>query len=92
MENVKKFYYENGNTISEFWYKNNEYHRDNGPALTCYYENGNIKEEWWYKNDKCHRDNGPAIVKYDKNQNIINEEFYLNGKKVDELAVLVSEE
>ena len=52
MENVKKFYYENGNTISEFWYKNNKCHRDNGPAIIYYNENQNIINEEYYLNGK----------------------------------------
>ena len=90
MENVKKSYYENGNIKSEYHYKNDKLHRDNGPANIYYYQNGNIKIECWYKNDKCHRDNGPAIIHYNENQNIINEKFYLNGEKVDELKILVN--
>ena len=36
MENVKKYYYENGKIKSEFWYKNGKRHKDNGPAIICY--------------------------------------------------------
>ena len=52
MENVKKSYYENGNIKEERWYKNNKYHRDNGPAIICYNENQNIINEEFYLNGK----------------------------------------
>jgi hypothetical protein len=41
---------------SKEWYKNNELHRINGPAIE--YDNGNTT---WYKNGKKHRLDGPAL-------------------------------
>ena len=38
------------------WFRNGQYHRDDGPAVE--YANG---DKMWYRNGKLHRDDGPAI-------------------------------
>ena len=38
------------------WYRNEELHRDDGPAIE--YVNGT---KYWYRNGEFHRDDGPAI-------------------------------
>ena len=58
----------------KYWYRNGDFHRDDGPAIEC--ANG---DKHWYQNDQRHRTDGPAIeyangVKY----------WYLNGKKLTE--------
>lgn len=52
------------------WYKNGEYHREDGPAFI-----GVNGRKEWYLNDKLHREDGPAII--DPNG---YEGWYLNGK------------
>jgi hypothetical protein len=55
---------------SQFWYKNDKLHREDGPAAI--YADGT---QYWYKDGKLHREDGPAIIysygskywyKYDK--------------------------
>jgi len=58
-----------GNDGDKKWYKNDELHRDDGPA--CEWENG---DRSWYKNGKLHRADGPA-EKYTTG----SEFWYLNG-------------
>lgn len=53
-----------------FYLKDDELHRDDGPAIV--FGNG---IEFWFKEGKLHRDNGPAIV--DKNEIM---QFWLDGK------------
>lgn len=60
-----------------FWYKNNEIHREDGPAI----ERMNGTKEWWV-NGQLHREDGPAIeypggykAWYIKNKQMTEEEF-----------------
>jgi antitoxin component YwqK of YwqJK toxin-antitoxin module len=46
------YYYENGIIGSKIWYKNNEIHRDNKPALIEYDIKGNIIKENYYLDGK----------------------------------------
>jgi len=52
------------------WYKNDKFHRIDGPAIE--YTNGS---KYWYKNGKCHRINGPAVEYADGTKF-----WYRNGK------------
>ena len=45
-------YYQNGNIKEEWWYKNGEYHRNNGSAIIKYDKNQNIINEEFYLNGK----------------------------------------
>jgi hypothetical protein len=38
------------------WYRNGQYHREDGPAIE--WADGG---KWWYRNGPCHRDDGPAV-------------------------------
>jgi antitoxin component YwqK of YwqJK toxin-antitoxin module len=83
----KEYRLENGGhkTIShlkEEWFdKNSDYHREDGPAYIRYNENGNIKYEAYYLNGKGYRKNGPATIRYYENGKIEFEGYYLNGKE-----------
>jgi antitoxin component YwqK of YwqJK toxin-antitoxin module len=86
MSNGDKYYrLENGGykKISkrrEDWFnKNNEYHRDNEPAVIDYYENGNIKDKAYCINGNFHRENDYALITYFKNGDIEYQCYYLNG-------------
>ena len=46
------WYYNNGNIQREYYFINNEYHREDGPAIICYYGNGNIEVEYYFINGK----------------------------------------
>jgi hypothetical protein len=48
----------------QHWYKNDELHRDDGPAVV--FPDGT---QIWYKNGKLHRDDGPAIINGIKMEN-----------------------
>ena len=57
---------------SQYWYKNDLLHRDNGPAIIL--ANG---DQYWYQNGNYHRDNDlPAIIELNGHQL-----WYKNGKK-----------
>lgn len=42
---------------TKYWYLNNLFHRENGPAIE--YINGQVE---YYKYGKCHREDGPARI------------------------------
>ena len=54
----------------EYWYKNNELHREDGPA--CTRSDGS---KYWFLNGKRHRLDGPAIINSDGKK-----EWWINGK------------
>lgn len=59
-----------GPNESKYWYKNGQYHREDGPAI----ERADGTKEW-YLNGKPHREDGPA-VEYANGTKL----WYLNGK------------
>jgi antitoxin component YwqK of YwqJK toxin-antitoxin module len=87
MSNGKKRYrledggYKKIGRLREEWFnKNSEYNRVDGPAYIRYNENGNIDLEYYYLNGKIHREDGPASIQYYENGNIQCEYYYLNGE------------
>ena len=44
-------YHENGQKLSELYYLNGEYHREDGPAYTGWYKNGQKSNEIYYLNN-----------------------------------------
>jgi antitoxin component YwqK of YwqJK toxin-antitoxin module len=68
-----------GRLREEWFNKNSEYHRVDGPARIWYYENGNIKSKSYFSNNKLHREDGPATIRYYENGRIEFEAYYLNG-------------
>jgi antitoxin component YwqK of YwqJK toxin-antitoxin module len=85
-DGYKEYRLENGGKIiitllKEEWYdKNNNWHRENGPARILYYGNGNLKYEYYYQNGGNHREDGPANIKYYENGSIECKVYYLNGE------------
>ena len=63
------------------WYKNDELHREDGPAVEC-----SDGSKVWYKNDKLHREDGPAIEWADGDKY-----WYKNGKLIMKTNGLVTE-
>ena len=56
---------------TQSWYKNGEFHRDDGPAVI--WNNGS---QLWYKDGILCRENGPAVIYKDGTQHWIkNGEF-----------------
>lgn len=89
----------NGKVISdfgtEFWYKDDDLHREDGPAVIV---NGGTTKEWWL-NGVRHREGGPAFINKvttswwrnglrhrEDGPAIIKyndyQEWYINGKKI----------
>ena len=76
-------YYYNGNIRCKSYYnENNEYHRDNGPAVIEYYayNKGVIYSETYYNNGRLHREDGPVIIRYSIFGIIQSEQYFINGK------------
>jgi hypothetical protein len=64
----------NGVTKLTSFFKNNNYHRLNGPSVL-----GEGGYQAWYKNGLLHRLDGPAVV-YDISKNgLFNEAYYIDG-------------
>ena len=57
-------------TGTKKWYKNNQLHREDGPAIEM-----SSGDKYWYVNGKLHRIDGPAI-EYD---NL----YYYKGKYIE---------
>jgi hypothetical protein len=56
----------------KFWYKDDKYHREDGPAV----EWVNGSKEWWI-NGQLHREDGPAAE-----SNNGEKYWYLNGERI----------
>jgi hypothetical protein len=54
------------------WYKNNQFHREDGPAIIYY--NG---DQHWYLNGQLHRVDGPAVDDISRLP-----EWYVNGERI----------
>jgi antitoxin component YwqK of YwqJK toxin-antitoxin module len=65
---------------SEYWYKDSEYHRLDGPAIQYWYENGQKGSEQWFEDSKYHRIDGPAVQCWYANGQKENEWWYKAGK------------
>jgi antitoxin component YwqK of YwqJK toxin-antitoxin module len=61
------------------YFKNDQYHRREGPAL-MYYSDNKIYKEFWYLNDQLFRADGPALIEYREDGSVSLEEYYINDK------------
>ena len=57
----RTIYYSDG-TISDKFYHDKAFHREDGPAAIWHDKNGRVKEEHWWLNNKRHRLDGPAVI------------------------------
>ena len=81
MSKIKKSYHDNGIIYSETYYnENNEYHREDGPAIIKYDSNGKLGSKEYWEHGKRHRKNGPAIELYNNEEELLYFEFFINGK------------
>jgi len=71
----------------DIYYKDNEYHNENGPAIIEYYADGSVRSQSYYINGKLHREDGAAvIVNYPPSipkriEPVLGwENYYVNGK------------
>lgn len=55
----------------EIWYKNGEFHRLDGPAIT------HKTSQLWYKEGKLHRIGGPAVINLGRPK-----EFWIEGSRL----------
>ena len=55
---MKNGYYED--EYGEYWYLNDMYHREDGPAIIYAYGS-----QLWWINNKLHREDGPAVIHSD---------------------------
>jgi len=62
------------------YYKNNQLHREDGPAAVWYNEDGTIERESYYQHSICHRIDGPAVIWYNKNGTIADESYYIANR------------
>ena len=60
------------------WYKQGQYHRDTGPAIT---DVDGYKA--WYNYGNRHRVNGPAIRRHNGSV-----EYWINGKQLSEYEIM----
>lgn len=79
-DKIIETFYEYGEGIVSIIYKNknNQYHREDGPAVIIN-NNGKIKLIEYYINNKLHRSYGPAQIFYNKNGTVKDEEWFHNG-------------
>lgn len=63
------------------YFKNHEYHRQDGPAL-MFYNNDKVYKEFWYLNDQLFRADGPALIEYREDGSVSLEEYYINDKQI----------
>jgi antitoxin component YwqK of YwqJK toxin-antitoxin module len=75
-----KAYQDDGSLCNEVYYKDGEYHREDGPAYIRYYENGNIEFETWYRGGNHHRLDGPALMEYYEDGSLKEESWYKHDK------------
>ncbi len=66
-----------GEYVIERWYRDDKFHRDDGPADMEYYGDQKIKEIWCC-HGKLHRVDGPAKISYEDGQKI-EEIWYCHG-------------
>ncbi len=57
---------------TQFWYKDGNLHREDGPAIISWNE-----YQEWYKDGNLHREDGPAYINSDGTQI-----WYINGKDI----------
>lgn len=68
-----------GINVKEEWFCNEEYHRDNGPAVVRRMPfSGLVTHELWYQEGLLHRSGGPAHIIYD-HLGAIYEAWYNQG-------------
>jgi hypothetical protein len=59
--------------VIEYKNENNDYHRENGPAIEY-----SIGEKHWCKNNKRHREDGPAVESSDGKKH-----YWYNGERIN---------
>lgn len=83
MDNASKpvfTYYDNGKMKSVIWFnKNDEIHREDGPAVINYFTNGKVHYQIYLVNNVRHRIDGPSYSRFDDVGFIKTQEYYKNN-------------
>ena len=92
----KEIHYFNGhywhNKCAEYYYLDNNMHKEDGPAWISYLENGNLSGEYYKINgDEWYRENSPYRISYHKDGS--KEKFYrINGiEKIEKIEKVENE-
>ena len=89
------YYYDNNIIGKEVYIFNNEYHREDGPAIISYYTHtikNTICSKYYYNNGKLHNESGPAYVWYLDDEEVLEKKYYINGKCItDKLRITIIE-
>lgn len=64
----------------ERWFKDDRWHRMNGPAKKKWFSSGQIKQKMWFKENKKHCENGPAEQHWHENGIIFCECWRIKDK------------
>ena len=75
---ARMFFYQNGNIDRLEWYRDDQQHREIGPAVITYDIEGNIICMEWRRCNDLHRLDGPASVVFN-NGMVESESWYLRG-------------
>ena len=76
---ISTAYYKSGAIKWQSWSLNDEYNREDGPAIIQYYESGAIERQQWWLNGKLHREDGPARIDYDDSGAIVSQQYWWEG-------------
>ena len=75
--------FNDGYIRAEYWEKDGQLHRENGPAEIHYYTNGAVWMERYYKNGKLHNTEDAAIQEYFDDGEWKSYAYYQNGVQLD---------
>ena len=81
MHGVYKAYLLNGSKKYKVYYKNGEYHREDGPAYCQWNYDKTKNHELYYKNGKLHREDGPTSIYWHSSGKIRFVSYKANGKQ-----------
>ena|ERR1700735_1249610 len=78
------------NALEEYFYCDDELHREDGPAVIKYNYAFDTAEESYYLHGKRHRKNGPAVIVRNSDGSTV-EEYHRNGKldRTDGPAIVI---
>lgn len=79
--NLTTYHLNNGDKISEHYYKDGKFHNDDGPAWIKFdSKTGRKTSIKYYIDGKLHNDNGPALVTFNDQGEVSCEMYHLNGE------------
>tara|TARA_R110002033_G_scaffold136310_2_gene175844 strand:- start:44 stop:637 length:594 start_codon:yes stop_codon:yes gene_type:complete len=81
MHGVYKAYFLDGSKMYKVYYKNGEYHREDGPAYYQWTYEKTKDRESYYKDGKLHREDGPTSTYWHNNGKLRFIGYNANGKR-----------